>query len=566
MPQSTPQIIAKSLLLLFLTFSFSQSRAQDQSILDLGYKKVTLINVNGKKGLVTGKKVILPVLYDSISPLKKHYVKVYQGAKVGVYALEKAQVVPCLYDRLDLVNDSLLLSNIDRRIGLLTLSNNILLEPVHKAVVVNGYGNSIVEFFKKIKIVSSGQAIEVEGDSVVDHYYSHWLYYNGRIEKIKKNIDSIAIKQTVTMTRTEVKMPVVAYGDKVYGHFSCDTLFSGLFDSSYYYHDSILIYKNGPKYGLANIGPNILTLPEYDEIAPLNQKYFKFKKNGLWGIISRYGRIVTDTLYDCMQEVPSHQYCKVSLGGKEGLIGYNGATIVPAWYPYLQKDMSEHIFTFSHKGKYVAIVDSTGIQLLDTNYRYQEIGKFQNGFARVKKSDKYGFINKKGGLTIATQYLKVCDKVVEDRASVMLKGKWALVDSWEKMLAQPYYDSIGHFQDSVAIAVKNKKYLLLSYYGRELCGAKFEFIERYDRENYIVKSGGKLGVMHRDGNEVVFTKYDKIPSINKNHIIVKSFQKLGLLDHNGKEIAPMEYDQIILSPNDRGYVLVKNVGRSIVKF
>lgn len=524
------------------------------------------MQVNGKKGLSLGKKVIMPALYDSIAPLKKLYVKVFEGAKVGVYALEKGQAVPCLYDALDLINDSLLLSTIDQRVGLLTLSNKILLEPVHKSVVVNGYGNTIVEYFKKIKVVSSGQTIEVEGDSLVDHFYSHWLYYNGRIDKLKKNIDSVALKQTVTLTRSEASLPPIRYGNKVFGDFSCDTLFAGLFDSSYYYHDSVLIYKNGPKYGLANIGPNILTLPEFDVLVPLNQKYFKFKKNALWGIINRYGRIVTDTLFDCLEEVASHQYCKVSLNGHEGLVGYNGATIVPTWYSYLQKDQSERIYTFSCKGKYVAIVDSTGMQLLDTNYRYQEIGKFQNGFAKVKKSEKYGFINKKGGLTIATQYLKVCDKVVEERASVMLKGKWALVDSWEKMLAQPYYDSIGHFQDSVVIAVRNKKYLLLSYYGKELCNPKFEFIEKYDRQNYIVKSGGKVGVMHRDGNEVVFTKYDKIPCINKNHIVVKSFQKLGLLDHNGKEIAQIEYDQIILSPNDKGYVLVKNVGRSIVKF
>lgn len=565
MHQSDFKIFIKGFILFILYLSFFYSSAQLPVSFDLVKRKAILYDSNGKKGLIAGKKILLPALYDSILPLKKHFVKVYNAGKCGVYETGEKQVVPCLYDGLTLVNDTLLLSDLNNKVGLLTLTNRILLDPVHKAVIVNAYGNTIVENFKKFKIVFGDEVAEVEADSVVEETYNYLVCYNNRIEKIRKRIDSVSIQRDFVMERLPVEEPIVMFGDKVYGAFSCDTLFKGLFESARY-QDSLLIYKNGPKYGLANILPSILTEPSYDTIEWLSRKYLKFQKNGLWGIMDRSGRILTDTLYDCLQEVSSHHYCKVTLGGLEGLIGYNGRVIIPPLYSTFQRDSSENIFTFFCKSKYLAIVDTTGIQLLDTNYRYQEIGLFQNGFAKVKKNDKYGFINKRGGLTIATQYLKVCDKVVSERASVMIKGKWALVDSWEKMLAQPYYDSIGFYCDSVAIAVKNKKYLLLSYYGKELCSAKFEMIKRFDTHNYLVRSGGKFGVMRKDGDEIVFTKYDQIVDIDKYFIVVKSFGKYGVLAYNGKEIASVEYDGAFLSKNDKAYVLVKNIGRSIVKF
>lgn len=565
----------KKVMTLLIALTLAPFFANGQKEFNIVKKKLELFELKGKQGLKHKSNIIIPARFDSIFPFQKNYVLVCNNHLCGIYHIGKGLIIPCLYDGFNIINDTLILTSLRGKYGLVTLNYKTLLDPIYKKIEINGYGNTVIQHFKKIKVVSSESTFEIEADSMKERSYGYDFFYNGCKVSVSNKGDTLL--QVSDVQESPALKPIETLPDHsiktinfdsvgIYGDFSCDTLFEGLFSGSMYWDDSLLIYQTGNRFGLADISPNVLTMPEYQEINPLNRKFLKFKKDGVWGIMDRKGRVVTDTLYDCLQPVTSHKYCKVSLAGKQGIIGYNGLVIIPPYYSYIQKDSSENIYTFYHQGKYLALIDTTGEQLLDTNYHYQEIKKFKNGYARVKKFDKYGFINKRGGLTIATQYHKVCDKVVQERASVLIKGKWALVNSWEKMLAQPYYDSIGHFSDSVVIAVKNKKYLLLDYYGQELCGAKFEKIVKFNSGNYIIISGGKCGVMQKNGNELIFTKYDAITGISKRYIAVKSFDKYGVVNYFGKEIVPIEYEQVILTNRIEGYVLVKNVARSIVKF
>ncbi|HTF81127.1 MAG TPA: hypothetical protein VL947_05365, partial [Cytophagales bacterium] len=121
------QILLKRIVIYALCITFTHSIAQNPNNFDLVRKRAQVYKVNGKAGLNLGKKNLVPPLFDSLAPLKKGFVKVYNKDKVGVYEIGKGQVVPMLYDDLSIVNDTLLLSLLNHKRGLLSLSNKILL-------------------------------------------------------------------------------------------------------------------------------------------------------------------------------------------------------------------------------------------------------------------------------------------------------------------------------------------------------------------------------------------------------------------------------------------------------
>ena len=74
-----------------------------------------------------------------------------------------------------------------------------------------------------------------------------------------------------------------------------------------------------------------------------------------------------------------------------------------------------------------------------------EVGSFVNGFARVKKDDKYGFINRKGVLICEIKYEKVSSFIC-GRAAVKENGKWGFINEEGKPICEIKYDWVGCFQ------------------------------------------------------------------------------------------------------------------------
>jgi hypothetical protein len=74
-----------------------------------------------------------------------------------------------------------------------------------------------------------------------------------------------------------------------------------------------------------------------------------------------------------------------------------------------------------------------------------EVGSCENGFARVKKDDKYGFINGEGIFICEIKYEKVSSFIC-GRAAVQENGKWGFINEEGKPICEIKYDWVGCFQ------------------------------------------------------------------------------------------------------------------------
>ena len=125
------------------------------------------------------------------------------------------------------------------------------------------------------------------------------------------------------------------------------------------------------KFQLINQKAEVISSLEFEEIRPLGEGKWKFKENGLWGILNQEGEKITDPNFKLLNRF----HDGMLVFGKDdehwGYIDSLGKVVVPAEFP-LNWD-------------------------------------FHNGLARFITRRGIGFINKEGEITIKPQFLEVKD-------------------------------------------------------------------------------------------------------------------------------------------------------------
>ncbi|QIU95088.1 WG repeat-containing protein [Bacteroides faecium] len=184
----------------------------------------------------------------------------------------------------------------------------------------------------------------------------------------------------------------------------------------------------------------------------------------------------------------------------------------------LQRDKKGRVGLVDAKGKFVV------------KPKYDEIGNFEGGLAKVRIKDKFGFINEKGDVVLKVQY-SVIEDFVDGVAKICIGakynkntddlegGKWGYVEDNGEILIKPIYDDIEYFNKfNIAKTKKGKVYGWVSRYGQELIkpeyteiGELIDGMARVCKGGKIGKSGqlenGKWGFVDDGGRIVIKVKY-----------------------------------------------------------
>jgi hypothetical protein len=129
---------------------------------------------------------------------------------------------------------------------------------------------------------------------------------------------------------------------------------------------------------------------------------------------------------------------------KWGVIDTNFRQVLPYIFEDIS-DYSEGLFAVALKPNY-----STGMKYgyIDINqevkipFQYDFAGKFSAGLARVKKKEKFGFIDKTGKEIISCQFGNVSDFKDEVAAAQNEEGKYGLIDKKGVFIIMPTYNNI----------------------------------------------------------------------------------------------------------------------------
>jgi WG containing repeat len=189
------------------------------------------------------------------------------------------------------------------------------------------------------------------------------------------------------------------------------------------------------------------------------------------------------------------------------------------------------------------------------NLRYKLVDNYYQGFARICKDKKYGFVNICGKEAIEAIY-EYAEPFNSGKAAVQKDQDWYFVNTEGYETEEPLKDisEIKALKNGISIAkFKNGRYALINNdYDRKAkpLSAYFDEIAAIGGDFVKVRVGKIFGVMRIDGVIIIEPTYNDIVSYWEGLFGVKAENnKIGYINQKGKVKITFDYSEIKTSPN-----------------
>ncbi len=339
---------------------------------------------------------------------------------------------------------------------------------------------------------------------------------------------------------------------------------------------------NGLKWGFIDLQGNQIIKTQYRHVGD-------FKEGLAWvatkigvGFIDKKGVFTIPAQFNKAYDFNS-DIARVKVGNKIGLIMRSGEFILSPKYRDIsafEKNDVAIVKTGGNKIRYI-LVNRRGERV--GKHSFQKIFSFNEGIAKVKDNNLYGFVDVEGHLLLATDYDKVGD-FSEGRAWVKKEGKCGYIDTTGEIIVPLEFNKCEDYQDGTALVFespkkggvldregdfilepklnkilaysedrglmcdKRKRYYFISKSGDPYEGF-YQDARPFKNKIAIVKIDGKWGIINTKGIPVVPTKYDKIGTFENGYAAIKISGFQGVTDLQGQTIVPAEYEYVSYAGN-----------------
>ena len=243
-------------------------------------------------------------------------------------------------------------------------------------------------------------------------------------------------------------------------------------------------------------------------------------------------------------------------------------------------------------------VDARGNIIVEP--KYDEIGCFYYGLARVAYNGKFGFINMTGDIIIPVEFDSLCpqftgrfvgfqrddrrgfinnagEEVIVHNAERFGTFSWGLawveydgyvgfINSIGELVVSPIFQNALTFSEGFAGVKYNGKYGFINTLADVVIPFEYDAVWSFEGGLAVVELGGRVGVINRSGEVLVPIRYEKVyPDISQmNHetiVLVRNENELfGLFDMAiGEEITLPAYNRIW--PFYNGLAVVEQGGK-----
>lgn len=136
-----------------------------------------------------------------------------------------------------------------------------------------------------------------------------------------------------------------------------------------------------------------------------------------------------------------------------------------------------------------------------TQTEYEKVGSFKNGFAKIRTSEGFGFINRNNEVVVAPIYDKAED-FCNGFAEVKKNGKWGFVNSQGDLAIACKFDDVFNFHEGMAIIKEGGKCGFIDETGEIVIPAIYQSARAFRNGTAKVKIDGNWTLIDKNGNEV----------------------------------------------------------------
>lgn len=163
---------------------------------------------------------------------------------------------------------------------------------------------------------------------------------------------------------------------------------------------------------------------------------------------------------------------------------------------------------------------------------------FKNGFSSFRRGNKFGFINKKGEVTIEPRFDLVVRGFNEEGFAVIKEnGKCGTINEQGEYIIKPQFLSIGEYSEGTMSAQNCYNYYgVLNKNGEIIIDFKFEIVSSFSEDLAYFKQNDKYGFINRNEEIVIGPKYHSVWGFH-NGLSAFTFgadELFGFIDKSGK--------------------------------
>jgi hypothetical protein len=249
----------------------------------------------------------------------------------------------------------------------------------------------------------------------------------------------------------------------------------------------------------------------------------------------------------------------VSIKPQEPTISVSQAVVLPA-----KQESSKNVENDSAS----SINEPTDSVLEKLQKLYEQVGRFSEGFAYVKKGKKYGYVNVEGNLISEIEFDDVAN-FWNGLAQVKQKKVICYIDKTGKVL----YEKIGNacFEDRRTVQ-KDTKYGYVDNKGNLVIGLEWDYATEFENGLGCVEKAEKYGYVDKDGKLAIALDWDMAWRFSEGLGRVMKDDKRGYIDTNGKVVVALEWDGardfnngVAIVKKDGLYGLIDTSGNIIAK-
>lgn len=310
----------------------------------------------------------------------------------------------------------------------------------------------------------------------------------------------------------------------------------------------------------------------YDYVGCAREGLSIVEKDNKWGFVDKQGKEVIPLIYDAVIDF-KQGYASVKPAGEKIYIDIDKTgkkvTIPPYYDDSYEKadrrlagisdnepfdDLSNDypsdkenvkILCYPNYNKCHAM-NRRGKILVSLQAGYEEIDDFSNdGLARVRKNNKWGFVSKLGEEVIPVKYDRA-NAFSEGLTMVGQKNTYYIIDENGEIITTLTFDldEFGYFNNGKITVEKDKKVGVIDKYGKIIIPIEYNNIFELSDNSYRVEKDNKAGIINQNGKTIIPIEYDEIDDFSQNLTIVTKDGKKGIINKQGKIIIPIEYDEI----------------------
>ena len=472
--------------------------------------------------------------YEMLDDLGNGLLRIQQDGMKGLYLKSGKRILPPAYEKIENLGRHFLHVKEYGKHGILTHNGQWLAEPNYDSLAELG---QFILFFKgnKIAVSSADQLVKAlqknDSTKLQFEYTEAFLADSAQIIVRAPNGKETVLNKNLNRLFPLMEGKIRPFqGGWLVEHNNLFTVLGrkgdNLLDARFRdvkIKEPWIAYKTDNLWGLYHIGLQKATFDVFDSLTLLHpQLMVVHKGKETAALFMNQDTVAVDLSgtdsYRLLRPVrrdgdKEHAYLLVTDGNAKKIYNLRGRLIEQGRYKEVVAPDNQLIMLKTAKG--AAIIDSSGTMLLKPVY--DAVGNYQDGYFATLEKSKFGIFNPYKNILIPPQY-KVALRPYTDSLLMANKDKgWGIIDLNNKRVLNFEYQDIQYWNDTVALALKNKEWSFINLRSGNTEYGPFEYFKiiRQSPEESIARIATEagFGVYSSKYGEIAPPSYDDVVNL-----------------------------------------------------